>query len=104
MLASKGYDHPFLLNTNYDEEIVLWDEESGRKLTIETNQDAVVLYTGNQLDDNFSMRGVQSQKYLGLCLETQGLPDSIHHPNFPSCVLNKDEEYRSVTKYSFGIV
>ncbi|MFX3624774.1 MAG: aldose epimerase family protein [Ectobacillus sp.] len=104
ILAGKGYDHPFLLNENCSGEIVLQDEESGRKLTIETDQNAVVLYTGNQLGDHFSIRGTQSQKYLGLCLETQGLPDSIHHPHFPSCVLDKDEEYQSVTKYTFEVV
>lgn len=85
-----------------DEEIILWDEKSGRKLTVETDECGVVLYTGNHLEGNVSVRGTKSRNYLGLCLETQGLPDSIHHPHFPSCVLDKNEEYRSVTKYIFA--
>ena len=102
ILAAKGYDHPFLLNENNSGEIILNDEESGRILVIETDQPAVVLYTGNQLEGDFSIRGTRARKYLGLCLETQGLPDSIHHPEFPSSILEKDKEFYSETKYKFS--
>lgn len=102
-LAGQGYDHPFFLNANRDNEIVLQDLESGRTLTIETDEVGVVLYTGNQLTDDYEIYDVPSQKYLGLCLETQGMPDAIHHPHLPSCILEKDKEYRSVTKYKFTV-
>ncbi|WP_144555348.1 aldose epimerase family protein [Bacillus sp. X1(2014)] len=101
ILAGNGYDHPFLLEDNQNKEIYLYEEESGRGLMIETNQPAVVLYTGNQLADDFSIRGITSRKYLGLCLETQGLPDSLNHPHFPPAILEKDQLYYSVTKYTF---
>ncbi|MFZ3588984.1 aldose epimerase family protein [Bacillus sp. DJP31] len=104
ILAGKGYDHPFLLTENNNQEIILRDEESGRVLTIETDQPAVVLYMGTQLSDDFTIRGAQSRNYLGLCLETQGLPDSIHHPHFPSSILDKDEVFHSTTKYSFTTI
>lgn len=104
ILAGNGYDHPFLLSENGNQEIVLSDEGSGRVLTIETDQPAVVLYTGNQLSSNFEIRGVQSQKYLGICLETQGLPDSIHHPHFPTNILEKGDVFRSKTIYKFGLL
>lgn len=101
IIAGNGYDHPFLLSENNNEEIILKDSESGRVLVIETNQPCVVLYTGTQLNDDFSIRMVKSQKYLGLCLETQGLPDAIHHSNFPCTVLNAGEKYLSITKMKF---
>ncbi|MDQ0198757.1 aldose epimerase family protein [Neobacillus ginsengisoli] len=103
LLAGNGYDHPFLLNTNRDNEIVLKDPESGRTLTIETDEAGVVVYTGNSLSPKGEIRGVPSRKYLGICLETQGLPDAIHHSHFPSWILNKDAAYASGTKYRFGI-
>lgn len=104
LLAGNGYDHPFLLTENQNNQMTLVDKESGRILIVETDQPAVVLYTANQLGDHFSMRGVQSRNYLGLCLETQGVPDSIHHPHFPPSILEKGELYQSTTKYKFLIV
>jgi aldose 1-epimerase len=103
ILAGNGYDHPFLLNKNEDSEIVLKDSESGRILTIETDEVSVVVYSGNSISPEGEIRGVPSRKHLGICLETQGLPDAIHHSHFPSCILDKDEEYTSVTKYRFGV-
>ncbi|XJZ29007.1 aldose epimerase family protein [Bacillota bacterium Lsc_1132] len=97
VLAGGGYDHPFLLNGK----IVLADEESGRKLLIETDAPSVVLYTGNQLSDDLKINGGSARRHLGLCLETQGLPDAIHHPSFPSVVLEKGQTYSSKTKYIF---
>ena len=102
-LAGHGYDHPFLLSSNHDQEIILTDSESGRTLTVETDEPGVVVYSGNQMKAEGEIYGVPSRKYLGICLETQGLPDAIHHPNFPSWVLEKDQEYTSVTKYKFGL-
>ncbi|RBW71144.1 aldose epimerase family protein [Bacillus taeanensis] len=102
LLAGKGYDHPFLLNENNHKEIVLFDEESGRKMIVKTDEPSVVLYTGNKLEGQFDIRGTKSRNYSGLCLETQGLPDSIHHSHFPSCVLEKDEEYFTKTTYMFS--
>lgn len=104
ILAGDGYDHPFLINKNHCGEIVLTDEESGRYLIIETDQPCVVVYNGTQLQDDYYIRGVQSKKYLGMCLETQGLPDAINHPHFPSVVLKKGEKYFSKTNYSFGLI
>jgi aldose 1-epimerase len=103
-LAGNGYDHPFLLDRHFDQEIVLCDERSGRKLVVETDQPGVVLYTANQLDGDFMIRGVPARKYLGLCLETQGLPDAVHHPHFPSIVLEKGKVYQAKTTYIFSVM
>ena len=65
------------------------------------DQPSVVLYTGNHLDEEFEIRGVHLEKYLGVCLETQGLPDAIHHKHFPSCVLKPGEKYEAYTHYRF---
>ncbi|RSD27044.1 aldose epimerase family protein [Mesobacillus subterraneus] len=103
VLVGQGYDHPYILDKNHDHEIVLKDPESGRTLTVESDEPAVVVYSGNSLKAEGDFRGVPSRKYLGICLETQAYPDSIHHPNFPSMVLEKGEMYSSVTRYKFGI-
>jgi aldose 1-epimerase len=104
IIVGQGYDHPFVLNRNSADQIQLWDEESGRELVVETDAAGVVLYTGNQLPDTLEIYGGKSRKYLGLCLETQGFPDAIHYSHFPSCVLNNDQMFSSVTKYRFGVM
>lgn len=102
IIAGHGYDHPFVLNSNNNGEIILADEKSGRRVTVETDAVSVVLYTGNCIPDNYDIYGVTSRPYLGLCLETQGLPDSIHQPEFPSCILKPGETFLTTTKYTFS--
>lgn len=36
-----------------------------------------------------------------ICMEAQDYPDAIHHDNFPSVVLNANEEYYTKTTYKF---
>ncbi|MCL7749673.1 aldose epimerase family protein [Halalkalibacter alkaliphilus] len=103
-LVGGGYDHPLVLSTNREEEICLIDHQAGRKLIVETDEPSVVLYTSNMMADDFEVRGVTARKYLGVCLETQHQPDAIHHPTFPSILLDKDEEYRTSTKYRFSVM
>lgn len=99
VLVGQGYDHPFMLD---EQEIELYDEASGRQLTIETNQKAVVVYTSNTME-GFTMRHGEARPYQAICLETQGAPDAINHPNFPSIVVKKDEKYYWETKYRFSV-
>lgn len=102
-LVGGGYDHPFWLDRHHDKEIVLSDQESGRTLMVETDEAGVVVYTSNQLPEGLDLGGVPSRKYLGICLETQGLPDAVHHPQFPSIVLPAGKERVSTTVYRFGV-
>ncbi|MCT8975153.1 galactose mutarotase [Clostridium sp. CX1] len=101
-IVGQGYDHTFILNSN-NSEILLWDEESGRKLVMNTDAPAVVLYTSNQLEEGMDLYGVSSRNYLGLCLETQIPPDAIHHESFPDCILRPEEIFISRTKYTFSL-
>lgn len=105
ILVGNGYDHPFMLEDNHNQEIVLTEKESGRKLVVETDDPTVVFYTGNSIPTGeFNIRGVESAKYLGLCLETQAPSDSIHHPHFIQCILRKGETYHKQTLYKFGTI
>ncbi|MBE4907852.1 galactose mutarotase [Bacillus luteolus] len=97
-LVGGGYDHPFLLSTNNEKEIELLDRKSGRKLVIETDEPAVVLYTANSLGENLLIRGRQSENYLGICLETQKPPNRIS-----SFIIEANATYRTKTKYSFQL-
>ncbi|GER67453.1 aldose 1-epimerase [Weizmannia acidilactici] len=102
VLVGNGFDHPFLLS-NHKKPIVLKDDESGRVLKVETDQPCVVVYTCNTMgNDEYEIRGRKPCDYLGICLEAQGVPDAVHHPEFPSIVLKPGEEYRANTKLIFS--
>ncbi|WP_462413094.1 aldose epimerase family protein [Neobacillus sp. Marseille-QA0830] len=104
LLAGNGYDHPMVFSKQGENnKILLSDAKSGRALEAATDQPCVVVYTTNQLEGPFTISGVPAGKYLGVCLETQGLPDAIHHPEFPSVVLKPDEVYHQVTTYRFFV-
>jgi aldose 1-epimerase len=42
-------------------------------------------------------------RWAGFCLETQGYPDAVNHPEFPSQILRRGHVYRHdmVLKLSF---
>jgi aldose 1-epimerase len=101
VLAGNGYDHPLIFTKKGKNTVALSEKESGRTLLVTTDQPCVVLYTANQLEGPYSISGVRARNYLGVCLETQGLPDAINQPDFPSIVLRPGEVYNATTKYRF---
>ncbi|CAH9078706.1 unnamed protein product [Cuscuta europaea] len=80
---------------------VVEDGKSGRKLELWTNQPGVQFYTSNMLNDTKGKGGFVYRKHAALCLETQGFPDAVNHPNFPSQILNPEETYDHVMVYRF---
>lgn len=101
----KGYDHNMVLNGEAGEirEIaVLKDPKSGRVMTTSTDQPGVQLYSGNFL---FGQEGKGGKTYplrSAVCLETGHYPDSVHHENFPSIILQPGETYQQTCVYSFS--
>ncbi|WP_461206543.1 aldose epimerase family protein [Clostridium sp. DL1XJH146] len=99
-----GYDHPFVLNKENDnEKILLSNPTNGRTLSVQTDQSCVVIYTANALGNELILSGgVESKNHLAICLETQHYPDAINQDNFPTYILNPFETYSATTLYSFG--
>ena len=78
---------------------------SGRRLEISTTEPAIQIYTANSF--NGSEMGAEGHPYRrndGVALEPQHLPDSPHHPDFPSTILRPGEVFRSVTVYRFSVM
>lgn len=103
-----GYDHCFNFAGGETEKpvlrAVLSDPKSGRVMKMYTNQPCVQLYTGNFLgDDGHPFKGgCVKQKQMALALETQHMPDSIHHPNFTDVTLDVGQKYDYTTIYEFS--
>ncbi|MFC4386394.1 aldose epimerase family protein [Gracilibacillus marinus] len=103
LVANHGYDHYFLFDHSNDVSAIVHDEKSGRELKVITDQPGVVMYTSNNFPMAYPLTERQPAQYLGLCLETQASPASIHHDGFPSVILEKDEKYFAKTTFIFGV-
>ena len=78
-------------------------EAGGIRLTVETTEPGLQLYTGDNLNDG-GIDGLEGRRYAkraGICLESQCWPDAPHHAHFPSILITPDEPYRHVTRYRF---
>ncbi|MFC0337073.1 aldose 1-epimerase [Kushneria avicenniae] len=78
----------------------LVEPESGRQLTVFTDQPSLQLYTGIGLDGTLSdHEGRPIKAFGGLALEAQQFPDAPNHAHFPSTRLEPGEYYRQHTCY-----
>ena len=103
--APGGYDHNYVLRPHTELAFAarLRDAKSGRVMEVLTTEPGVQFYSGNFLDGTLRGRsGVPYVKHAGLCLETQHFPDSVHHANFPSTILQPGQRYTSRTVYRFS--
>ena len=69
--------------------------------TVTTTEPGVQFYSGNFMKFRKGKGGKYYHRRYGFCLETQHYPDSIHHPEWPTCILKAGETYESTTKYAF---
>ena len=100
-LAACGtYDHNFVINgTGLREAAVLQSKESGIRVTCFTDQPGMQIYVAPIPSKYKGKYGDHYPAWASICLETQHYPDSIHHENFPSIILDANEPFRSKTLY-----
>lgn len=112
MQLAGGYDHCLNFTTGEatDGSVplrgYLEHSASGRRMELYTNQPCVQFYSGNFLvdDGNLLKGGVVKHKQMALCLETQKMPDSMHHEGFTNVMLAPGETYEYTTIYRFVTV
>jgi aldose 1-epimerase len=102
-----GYDHNFVLNDAPEGRAMrfaamLRDPASGRTLRISTTEPGVQFYSGNFLKGQQGKDGKTYAHRSACCLETQHYPDSVHHDEFPSIILEPGETFESRTVYAFS--
>lgn len=75
IVRTRGIDHPFLMNG----EVSLYDEISGRELTITSDAPCIVLYSANYIDETMNFKnGVVGKPNLGLAMELQDYANGIN--------------------------
>jgi aldose 1-epimerase len=104
--AVKGYDHAFLLSSAGDVSqpaAQLLSADGKLQLTVTTTAPALQFYTGNYLAGTRAREQESYTAFQGIALESEYLPDSPNHPEWPqpSCWLQPGERWESVTHYRF---
>lgn len=111
LVTAGGYDHCFNFTGKDAGGVILRGElyspVSGRVMEIFTDRPSVQLYTANFMNNpDFPLKGGLPQRpQTALCLETQGMPDSVNRPGqgFTDCTLSPGEVFKSTTAYRFGV-
>lgn len=76
----------------------LEDPESGRKMSLYSDRNGLVMYTMNS-DDAAVYNHGQVHPHLGLAMEAQNLSDAPHHPEFGDITLHPGEEKAYTIKW-----
>ncbi|CAN6465981.1 unnamed protein product [Victoria cruziana] len=103
-----GYDVNYVLDCGEEKSGLkhaarVKDPLSSRVLNLWTNSPGVQFYTANYVDGVVGKDGFVYQKHAGLCLETQGFPNAINQPNFPSIVVRPGEKYNHSMLFEFSV-
>ena len=100
-----GYDINYVLkyegDGHFHKAAVVYESKSGRKMELWTNQPGLQFYTSNMMGTVKGKGGVTYNNYAAICLETQGFPDAVNHPHFPSQIVKPGERYEHVMVYRF---
>ena len=95
-LANNGIDHPYIFNDKIGK-LEIENLESGIKMSVETDNPAVVIYTANYLQD------IGFKKHSAICFETQEVPNLYRDKNINICptFIDKNTNYERYTKFIF---
>ena len=103
-----GYDHNWVLDRKTPDQLEfaasVYEPASGRILEVYTDQPAMQFYSGNFFDGKSNGKYGKALKFReSIALETQKYPDTPHHDNFPSTLLNPGEKYTQTCVYRFSV-
>lgn len=98
-----GYDHPFILKKGNQVKARLLHRFTGRVLEVETDHDAVVIYSQNYAEDQCVNENLLLKPRKAIAIETQSLPIGKENLNIESSLLKAGQNYHKKTIYRFSI-
>ncbi|CAI9109656.1 OLC1v1009518C2 [Oldenlandia corymbosa var. corymbosa] len=105
-----GYDINYALDDCDNEEdedmrlaAVVYSNKTGIEMKISTSAPGLQFYTANYVHNATGKGGYVYQPHSAYCFETQGFPDAVNHPNFPSTIVNPGHVYTHYMLYEFQI-
>lgn len=72
-------------------------------MDVSTTQHGFHFYTAHFMDQ-IGKGGKSYGQYSAFAMETEGFPNAVNEPNFPSIILKPGERYKHQTMYKFSTV
>jgi len=79
------------------------DPWSSRVMEVWSTAPGMQFYTSNNLKDTVGKGGFLYKPHTALCFETQGFPNAVNQPNFPSVIVKPGQIYRQTMLYKFSV-
>ncbi len=102
---TSGIDNCYLTGTTGSELARfgrLYAPESGRSMTLYTNQPSVQIYGANFLQGTPGKSGQELKQHQGVCIEPQQLPDGANQPSLAADPwIAPGEVYHHISRYQF---
>ncbi|MEP3428409.1 MAG: aldose epimerase family protein [Roseibium sp.] len=101
------YDHNFCLTEEKRDAVefaaAVEAGNSDLRMEVWTTEPGIQFYDAAKLDvPVVGSDGRRYGPYAGLCLESQGWPDSVNQPTFPDTLLRPEETYNHITEFRFS--
>ncbi|MCH3921321.1 aldose epimerase family protein [Limosilactobacillus sp.] len=94
-----GFDDIWVVEPSLTEPVAtLEDKQSGRKMELYSDRNALIMYTMNSDDPAVYNHG-EVHPHLGIAMEAQTLSDAPHHPEFGDITLKANEEKNYTIKW-----
>ncbi|KAJ2006375.1 hypothetical protein GGI04_001165 [Coemansia thaxteri] len=106
----RGYDHAYVTSpapTDRMRKVAsVWSEISGLRLTVETDQPLLILYTGNWISNKLVGKyGISYQSYAAVALETQRFVNAVNIPKYRNQVmLRPDDTFSHRVAYKLDLI
>ena len=114
-LRSYSEDPQLILGNGFDNYLILSEElrsawgfaarlhspDSGIRMTIETDQPALVFYSGGGFDSRPRMNGESAGPGCALALEAQGMPDPFHLAGSQADIVRPGERWQRYIRWRF---
>lgn len=105
-MLDNGYNINYLLNSvkgkGLKPAVLVHNKESGRGMELLTNAPGLQFDTNDELNIVKEKGGYVYKPHAGLLLATQGFPDSVNQPNFPSQIVRKGKPYKHFMTFKFS--
>ena len=97
-----GYDHPFIVGDGNNINHIVKLKVSDLTLNVYSNTEAVVIYSGNRIPNDYYINNKKMVKHGSIAIEPQGIPNNqVFEEHKNKNIYSKDNELKQEIIYEF---